>query len=56
MTRSNLTRDVAILLAVKVVALAVIYFVFFAPASHRDVDAGAHLIGSPSAPTQAQAR
>jgi hypothetical protein len=41
----TLTRKLALLTAVKLAALAVIYALFFAPHSHTSVDAVAHIAG-----------
>jgi len=52
MTAKLLPRDVAALVLVKLVALAVIWWLFFSPSHRPVVDAQARLLGpaAPSAP------
>ena len=41
----TLTRKLILLTAIKLAALAAIYALCFAPASHAPVDTGAHIAG-----------
>lgn len=47
----TLTRKLALLTAIKLVALAAIYALLFAPHTHTPVDAAAHIAGiAPASP------
>ncbi|MBS0297097.1 MAG: hypothetical protein JSR45_12365 [Proteobacteria bacterium] len=48
--RSALVRDIVVLVTIKLIALAVIYALFFAPAARAPVDPAARLLG-PASPT-----
>lgn len=50
MRRQALVRDVLLLVTIKLIALAVIYALFFSPAARAPVDPAARLLG-PASPT-----
>lgn len=48
MSNIRLTRDIALVLAVKAAALVLIWFLFFSPTHRPAVDAAAWIAGEPS--------
>jgi hypothetical protein len=46
--RRSIRRDIAVLLAIKVLALTAIYVAFFAPAHRPAINPAAHIAGSSS--------
>ncbi|HTZ70683.1 MAG TPA: hypothetical protein VMB71_08540 [Acetobacteraceae bacterium] len=48
----SLRRDLALLLAAKLAALAAIYFLFFSPAHRNFPDIATHIAGDPAAPQE----
>jgi len=45
MARAHLGRDLALLTTIKLLVLAAIYLVLFAPAASRPIDTASHLLG-----------